>query len=156
MVKATSTAPAACAGTVTFIVTALMTCTLVAETRQNYTVEASADVKPVRISVTTLPPAGGPAGGSNENTASGGTVYWNPPRVACLLSGFVTVTDTGTATCSLAGPSGGGAVMVVGLTTGTCVAAALPNVTAAPARKVAPVVVTTAVPDPGTLARPHA
>src|SRR6266446_2659456 len=106
MVKATSTAPAACAGTVTFIVTALMTCTLVAETPPNFTVEASADVKPAPMSVTTLPPAGGPAGGSNENTASGGTVYWNPPRDACVLSGFVTDTDTGTATCWVAGPSG--------------------------------------------------
>src|SRR5260221_12682408 len=90
MVKATSTAPAACAGTVTFIVTALMTCTLVAETPPNFTVEASADVKPVPISVTTLPPAGGPAGGSNEKTPGGGTAYWNPPQAPRLLSGVFT------------------------------------------------------------------
>src|SRR5258708_28252328 len=94
MVNATSTAPAACAGAVTFIVTALMTCTLVAETPPNFTVEASADVKPAPISVTTLPPAGGPAGGSNDNTASGGTVYLNPPRVAVVVVGFRTRTAT--------------------------------------------------------------
>src|SRR5260221_4865590 len=103
MVKATSTAPAACAGTVTFIVTALMTCTLVAETPPNFTVEASADVKPVPISVTTLPPAGGPAGGPHENTASGGTGYLNAPKGAPLLAGFVTLRHNSTGAGSLAG-----------------------------------------------------
>src|SRR5258708_17607009 len=105
MVNATSTAPAACAGAVTFIVTALMTCTLVAETPPNFTVEASADVKPAPISVTTLPPAGGTAGGSNGDTSSSRPLDGDPPRGAVALPGLGTPTPPGTASRSWSWPT---------------------------------------------------
>src|SRR5216110_3313129 len=73
----TSTGPAACAGTVAVMVTASTTWRFVAATPPMVIDEASAEVKPVPVTETFVPPAGGADDGVTSVTLSAGRVYRN-------------------------------------------------------------------------------
>src|SRR5438045_1542700 len=149
----TSTGPTACAGTVAVMVTASTTWRFVAAPPPMVIDEASAEVKPVPVIETFVPPAGGAEDGVTSVTLSAGRVYWNTAAsVAAPLVGFVTTTSSLIATCSLAGPKGVIAVMVVASTTLTLVAATPPIFTVAPLWKFVPWMVTTVLPDVGPVA----
>ena len=98
--------------------------------------------------VTEVPPATGPLFGFILVTVGGVTYVYPLARLPLAPPVLVTVTVTAPAL-----PAGVVAVMLVLLTTTTLVAAVLPNVTAAPAAKFVPVIVTdvppAVVPVPG-------
>jgi hypothetical protein len=138
-VTVTVTAPAVPAGVVAVIDVALTTVTFVAAVVPNFTVAPAAKFVPVIV--TAVPPATGPLFGVTPVTV-GVTAYVYPfARLPLREPGFVTVTVT-----APAAPAGVVAVIVVLLTTVTPVAAALPNVTVAPATKFVPVIVTAVPP----------
>lgn len=134
------TAPSAFAGVVAVMVVLFVKETLVAEALPNVTV--APETKFVPVIVTAVPPAVEPVLGDTPVTVGAGTVYvYALTRLPLCPLGFVTVTVTAPAP-----PAGVVAVIVVLLVTETFVAAAAPNVTAAPATKFAPVIVTLAPP----------
>jgi hypothetical protein len=116
----------------------LTTTTLVAAVAPNFTVAPAAKFVPVIV--TAVPPATGPLLGLTLLTV-GVTTYVNPLARLPLCPLTVTVTVTAPAL-----PAGVVAVIDVLLTTTTFVAAALPNVTVAPAMKFVPVIVTAVPP----------
>jgi hypothetical protein len=138
-VTATVTAPAACAGVVAVIVVPLTTTTFVAAVPPNVTV--APEVKPVPVIVTAVPPPTGPLIGETLVTVGEATYVKPFIRLPACPPGLVTVTVTAPTL-----PAGVVAVMLVLLTTTTFVAAALPNVTVAPATKFVPVMVTAVPP----------
>jgi len=137
-VTATVTAPALPAGVVAVIDVLLTTTTLVAAVAPNFTVAPAAKFVPVIV--TAVPPVAGPLFGLTLLTV-GATTYVNPLARLPLCPLTVTVTVTAPVL-----PAGVVAVIVVLFTTTTLVAAALPNVTVAPATKFVPVIVTAVPP----------
>ena len=143
-VTATVTAPALPAGVVAVMLVPLKTTTFVAAVPPNVTVAPVAKFVPVIV--TAVPPAAGPLFGDTLLTV-GTTTKVNPPaRLPLCPPGLVTVTVAAPAL-----PTGVVAVMLVLLTTTTFVAAVPPNVTAAPAAKFVPVIVTAVPPAIGPL-----
>ena len=137
-VTVTVTAPALPAGAVAVIEVLLTTTTLVAAVPPNVTVAPVAKFVPVIV--TAVPPAVGPLFGDTLLTV-GITAYVNPLVRLPLCPLTVTVTVTAPAL-----PAGAVAVISVGLTTTTLVAAVAPNVTVAPVAKLVPVIVTAVPP----------
>jgi hypothetical protein len=137
-VTVTVTAPALPAGVVAVIVVAFTTTTFVADPLPNFTVVP--DAKFVPVIVTAVPPAVDPVFGLTLLTV-GGATYVYPFAKFPLCAPTATVTVTAPAL-----PAGVVAVIVVLFTTTTFVAAALPNVTVAPAAKFVPVIVTAVPP----------
>ena len=140
LVTVTVTGPALPAGVDAVMVVLLTTTTLVAAVPPNVTVAPVAKFVPVIV--TAVPPPTGPLLG--ETLVTVGEVTYVKPFVRLPLCppGFVTVTVTEPGL-----PAGVVAVMLVLLTTTTLVAALLPNVTVAPERKFAPVMVTDVPPE---------
>jgi len=134
LVTVTVTPPALPAGVVAVMLVLLTTTTVVAAALPNVTVAPVAKFVPVIV--TEVPPDVDPVLGLTLLTV-GGTVYVYPFVRLPLCPLSVTVTVTAPAL-----PAGVVAVMLVLLTTTTFVAAALPNVTAAPDAKFVPVMVT--------------
>jgi hypothetical protein len=121
----------------------LTSTTFVADALPNVTVAPEAKLVP--LIVTAVPPATGPLLGLTLVTV-GFTTYVNALARLPLCPLTVTVSVTAPAL-----PAGVVAVMLVLLTTTTFVAAALPNVTVAPAAKFVPVIVTAVPPVVGPL-----
>jgi hypothetical protein len=139
LVTVTVTAPALPAGVVAVIDVLLTTTTFVAAVAPNVTVAPAAKFVPVIV--TAVPPATAPLLGLTLLTV-GAATYVNPlARLPLCPPEFVTVTVTVPAL-----PAGAVAVIDVLFTTTTLVAAALPNVTVAPATKFVPVIVTAVPP----------
>ena len=135
LVTVTVTAPTLPAGVVAVIVVLFTTVTFVAAVLPNFTVAPAAKFVPVIV--TAVPPAAGPLLGDTLVTV-GGAIYVNAlARLPLCPPVLVTVTVVAPAL-----PAGVVAVIVVPFTTTTFVAAALPNVTVAPAAKFVPVIVT--------------
>jgi len=144
LVTVTVTAPALPAGVFAVIVVLLTIATFVAVNFPNVTVAPEAKLVPVIV--TAVPPATGPPLGDTLLTV-GATIYVNAlAKLPLCAAGLTTVTDTAPAL-----PTGVVAVIVVGFTTDTLVAAAVPSVTVAPATKLFPLMVTTVPPEDGPL-----
>ena len=134
VVTVTSTVPVP-AGLSAVIVVALTTVTFVAGTVPKST--AVAPVKPVPVIVTNVPPAAGPEDGLRPVTIGAATyVKRSADDVSDVPPAVTTVTST------VPAPAGLTAVIVVGLTTVTSVAGAVPKLTAAASVKPVPVIVT--------------
>jgi hypothetical protein len=137
-VTVTATLPAAPAGVVAVIELPLTNATFVAGTLPKVTVAPGAKFAPPIV--TAVPPTVGPLFGYRPLTV--GRPYVNPPdKVPLWPSVFVTVTAT-LPTVPAGVVAGVVAVIEVGPTTTTFVAATLPNFTVAPVTKFAPVIVT--------------
>ena len=136
LVTITSTVPAARAEVVAVIEVGLTTVTLVAAAPPKLTV--APDEKPVPVIVTDVPPLVLPEVGEIAVTVGADALYVYPlPRVP--LSESVLVTTTSTVPAARAEVV---AVIEVGLSTVTLVAAAPPKLTVAPDEKPVPVIVT--------------
>jgi hypothetical protein len=122
------------------IVVAFTTATFVAAVPPNVTVAPAAKLVPVIV--TAVPPPVGPLLGLTLLTVGATTYVYPLARLPLCVSVFVTVTVFGPAP-----PAGVVAVIVVAFTTATFVAAVPPNVTAAPAAKFVPVIVTAVPPE---------
>jgi len=131
----TVTEPAEFAGVVAVIVVLLATVTFVAAAVPNVTV--APETKLVPVMVTLVPPTVVPVFGETPVTVGVGTAYVNPLARLPLWPFSLTVTLR--APAALAGVV---AVIVVLLVTETFVAGVVPKVTAAPATKFVPVIVT--------------
>ena len=138
-VAVTVTALAVPAGVVAVIVVLFTTTTFAAAALPKVTVAPEAKFVPVIV--TAVPPAVDPLFGLTLFTVSTTTYVYPFAKLPLCDPKLVTVTVTGPAL-----PVGVVAVMVVLFTTTTFVAAALPNVTVAPAAKFVPVIVTAAPP----------
>jgi hypothetical protein len=143
VVTVTSTVPAEPAGEVAVTLVSLATVNDVAAVLPKLT--AVAPVNPLPVIVTAVPPAiGPPAGETPVTTGAAMYVKWSAELVAEVPPGVVTVTSTVPAS-----PAGEVALMLVGLTTVTSVAALVPKLTVTGAMNPVPVIVTAVPPAAG-------